>query len=375
MGKCLVTKLNGVVDNSSILRIGEMRLYVDKVDSPNANTQGFAIAVNKPVTLKILSDGYFTNESLTNNLGTTITLDKSNPNVFVSNNNVEIAIWDKYSIISMTSYYTTGTGNYAKNKRFDIEGLKYSADLSELIYSNSQVFGNLENLSNLTKLVSLRIGNSNIEGDIKALSRLSSLTSIVLPISTYGDISAFAEISGLTMIDCTGSSISGDLKNLSNLLKLNTIKMYATNVNGDINSLSNLAELQYFYAPNTNGDVASLSGLNKLKEFSSANSSIIGDLSKVPSNCYLFEVANYKGNGFTWSSRPSSSNIFAIQGSPKIENIDKMLQDLAQCNAAIPSTGETFYKKISAIGTRTPASDAAVQTLQSKGYTVSIIPV
>ena len=35
---------------------------------------------------------------------------------------------------------------------------------------------------------------------------------------------------------------------------------------------------------------------------------------------------------------------------------------------------QTWYKTISLIGTRTSASDAAVQTLQSKGYTVSITP-
>ena len=38
MDKCLVTKLNGVVDNNSILRIGEMRFYVSKVDSATDKT-------------------------------------------------------------------------------------------------------------------------------------------------------------------------------------------------------------------------------------------------------------------------------------------------------------------------------------------------
>ena len=35
---------------------------------------------------------------------------------------------------------------------------------------------------------------------------------------------------------------------------------------------------------------------------------------------------------------------------------------------------DSWYKTISLIGNRTSASDAAVQTLQSKGYTVSITP-
>ena len=36
---------------------------------------------------------------------------------------------------------------------------------------------------------------------------------------------------------------------------------------------------------------------------------------------------------------------------------------------------QVFFKTIGLIGTRTSASDAAVQTLQSKGYTVSITSV
>ena len=35
---------------------------------------------------------------------------------------------------------------------------------------------------------------------------------------------------------------------------------------------------------------------------------------------------------------------------------------------------EIWYKSISLNGTRTSASDAAVKTLQQKGYTVSITP-
>lgn len=375
MGKCLVTKLNGVVDNSSILRMGEMRFYVSKVDSATDKTQGFAIKVNKPVKLEILGEGYFTNKELTNNLGKTTTIDVNNPNVFVSNNDVEIAILDKYSITGIISYYIGASGgSSSENKKFDINGLKYSANLNQLIFSGSQAFGDIENISELTKLATLQLGKTNVEGDIKALTNLSLLTSLALNLTkVYGDISSLAAMTALTNVDFIYSQVSGDISAFSKLTKLITVRMHGTNVSGNVNALSNLVKLQYFLAPNTSGDISALSGLRELKEFGSNNSTIVGDLAKLPSSCYSFDASNYKGSGFTWSSRASSSNIISITGSPKIENIDKMLQDLAQCQAAIPDKTGT-YNVISAIGTRTSASDAAVQTLQSKGYTVSITP-
>ena len=77
---------------------------------------------------------------------------------------------------------------------------------------------------------------------------------------------------------------------------------------------------------------------------------------------------------FTWGTRPSSAKILAIDGRAKIENIDKMLQDQAQCVVGFSSGDNQAHKTISVTGNRTSASDAAVQTLQSKGYTVSITP-
>ena len=51
-----------------------------------------------------------------------------------------------------------------------------------------------------------------------------------------------------------------------------------------------------------------------------------------------------------------------------------MLQDQAQCVSTAPS-GNVQYKTIAVKGTRTSASDAALSTLQGKGYTVIVTPV
>ena len=56
------------------------------------------------------------------------------------------------------------------------------------------------------------------------------------------------------------------------------------------------------------------------------------------------------------------------------EDVDKMLVNQAKCQVGFNSNSPSWYKTIQIIGARTSASDAAVQTLQSKGYTVSITP-
>lgn len=96
---CLVTTYKATVNDNSLLKVGEMRIKVSSVESPNKNTNGFAISVNKDVELEIIGDGYFTDETLTQNKGKKIThrniLDR---NVFVSNGNFEVSISNKYVI-------------------------------------------------------------------------------------------------------------------------------------------------------------------------------------------------------------------------------------------------------------------------------------
>lgn len=54
MKKCLITKLNGSCDNNELLRIGEMRIHFNKVDSPTASTQGKTFSFAKDAELEII---------------------------------------------------------------------------------------------------------------------------------------------------------------------------------------------------------------------------------------------------------------------------------------------------------------------------------
>ena len=278
MGKCLVTKLNGSVENNELLRLGEMRMKIAKTAEYTSSTHGFALNVSKPVTLEIVGNGYFTDVNLSDNKGKSVTLDADNKNFWVSNDGVEVAVRDKYSITKFRSFY-------GKNFYLDIEAFKYSDAITYLY-----------------------LAYTNISGDISALKNLTALTS----------------------------------------LNLNNIQIPLT------------------------GDIGTLSTLTKCEEIGLRYCTLTGDLATLPASCRFVSFTENKGSTFTWGTRTSSSKIVAIEGNATLTNIDKMLQDQAQCQIGFTSNDTVYYKTISVAGTRTSASDDAVATLQQKGYTISI---
>ena len=331
MSKCLVTKLNGSSNNSELLRLGEMRIGISKVDSPNHWTQGFNIIVNKLTVLEIIGDGHFTDVNLTANNGKKITLNPNvAQNVYVSNGNFEVAVLDKYALVSIWDYdtYSEGNSTYSqKNKSIsDIGFFKYSTALTNISLVNTQISGDIANLKNLTALTSLSISSKNISGDIANLKNLTTLTRLKLP----------------------NTQVSGDIANLKTLTSLTSLELSNTQI------------------PLT-GEISALSTLSKCKTMSLQFSKLTGDLAILPDACCLVSLYFDKGSVFTWSTRQSSAYIISLGQASLSSNVDKMLQDQAQCQIA-----STTNKIISVTGTRTSASDAAVETLQQKGYTISI---
>ena len=180
-------------------------------------------------------------------------------------------------------------------------------------------------------------------------------------------------LTALTILKLSNTHASGDIANLKNLTALTRIELSNTHVSGDIANLKNLTALISIELSNTQipltGEISALSTLSKCKTISLSYSKLTGDLAILPDACCDVYLYYDKGSVFTWSTRPSSAYIISFRAVPLSRNVDKMLQDQAQCQV-----GPTADKTISVIGTRTSASDAAVQTLQSKGYTVSITP-
>lgn len=377
MAKCLITKLNGSVDNNELLRMGEMRIKVESVGSPTKDTQGFGVAFIEPTTVEIVGNGYFTDNTLTENKGKSMVV--SSLQGVIVNQATTVAIRNKYKLTGLNVFIPSGNP-YGKNKVLNIEDLKYSTPLTSLNLSTMQASGDIANLKNLTALTTLSLGNTQVVGDIANLKNLTALTSLSLNnTKVAGDISNLKNLTALTNLDLAKTNVSGDIANLKNLTSLEALRLSLTQVNGNIANLKNLTALKSLSLSNTQvpltGDIGQLSALSNCTDMSLQYNKLTGDLATLPSVCRFVSFSSDKGSVFTWSTRSSSAKIIAIEGTASLINIDKMLQDQAQCQVGFLSNDSVWYKTISVAGNRTSASDDAVATLQQKGYTVSIAKV
>jgi hypothetical protein len=329
MGKCLITKLNGSVQNDSLLRIGEFCIEVRKEESPTADSQKFSVRNTKDSQLRIIGNGYFTNETLSENKGKVMDIAANTETlVYYSNGDYEIVVSEKYSLSIFGVFLSTSWKDFKGKLSFDIESLKYSLNIQNLMLSNTQVTGDIAVLGKLTSLAILMLSNTQVTGDIAVLGELTSLRHLMLSnTQVTGDIAVFGKLTNLT-----------DIPSVSN-----------TKVTGDISVYKN----------------------TKSNQLQFKGTRVYGDLSVLPNNV-LWVQGDSKTGTFTWTGIKNRTNILALEKC-KCNNIDALLNDMATLEAKFVGE-QIWYKTISLIGTRTSVSDAAVQTLQSKGYTVSITP-
>ena len=208
-------------------------------------------------------------------------------------------------------------------------------------------------MKDLTALTKINLYGSQVTGDIANLKDLTALTKINLyGTQVTGYIANLKDLTALTNINLSGSQVTGDIANLKDLTALANIDLSGSQVTGDIAAFTNMSEL-------------------KELRLNVPTSLVLGELSSLPTKL-LFYSAN-RANKFTWNNtRSISYSIVALENVVLGESVDKALNDLASCTNKNTDSNPSWYKVINIIGTRTSASDTAVQALQSKGYTVSI---
>lgn len=214
MGKCLITKLNGVVDNALLPKLYETRIEITSVSNPSKLTQGLSLSFASPVDLKIIGDGYFTDETLTQNLGKV----KSNVNdsidIFVSNGDYLLSISNKTQIASILANNKNVSGVAVRsNKKIDINELKYSKQLFRV--SGANVIGDISAFKNKSNLNFIELNDTKVTGDISALANLTKLKSAFLNnTGITGDISALANLTALSLITTGNTGLYGNLGSL-----------------------------------------------------------------------------------------------------------------------------------------------------------------
>lgn len=343
MEKCLVTKLNGAVANPSLLHIGEMRINIPYVNSPSKSTQEIELAFSKASDIKIIGDGYFTDETLSQNLGK-VNGQVTNEKVYVSNSDCELSISNKYNITTLAS-----------NHEFDIEDLKYSAGLYKL--SSAMGVGDISSLANKPSLSYLYLGSLLLTGDLSALKDAALTYVNISSAKITGDLSNFKDKPLLTRLYLNSPFVTGDFSAFANCTSLVHLQINCSQVGGDISSFTNTQ-------------------VREVRLSQNGKQQITGDIAKLPNGCYYLSFDNGSNTSLTWTSRDASKTIIGIYGSPKVTNVDDLLIGMAKCTVSsyITPSSSSYLKTIAVTGTRTSASDAAVATLQQKGYTVSVTP-
>ena len=370
MVKCLVTKLNASIEDNSILRLGEARFKRVSNSNAGVSNQAFSINTNKSTKIEIIGDGYFTDKTLSQNLGKYMILNAGEyKSIYTSQGDYEIAVLDKYAITNLYSGSRESVNfNTEKNCIYiNLDNLAFTSNITD--FRVSSLYGKVDNLKRNTGITHLMLGlNKNITGDLAMVAGFQSLEQLYLNNDNIScNLSYLNDLVNIKTLLLRSKQVKGDLSLLSKLKKIESLDFYNSAISGNVSSLSGLTKIKelILYGNKITGDISSLSSLSNLSRLELRHTQTTGDLATLSDELYYFR----SNSSYSWSSRSSSANIISIEEA-KFENVDKMLQNQAQCT--VPSS--VLNKIISVKGARTSASDSAVQTLQSKGYTVSITP-
>ena len=348
MENCLVTTLKDYVLDNNLLKIGEIRAEYSKAGN---NSNIIRSTVDQIIDVSN-GNGIFT-ESNDSSINVSANKDVSLNATDSSEIGFEITIPNKYSIstLRLTNYYLKA------------EQINYLPNLTQL-YFDSKTDYDLSFLSNFKgKLFRLLLGSTskatgNMQYFVDALltpEDNSIYISFGLACTNIeGDVAMFEPVAS-SLTGCPlfyNTSMYGDITNILNLTKADLIADY-TNTNTILNFDN------YKIAPTT-------------AKLYYSRGIVTGDLSKLSS--LVYGVHGKVGSKCSWSSetaRTSSSYIIGMDYSIDFgDDLDNML--INQANCQLYSSAQSYIKAIVATGNRTLRSNAAIETLRSKGITVTV---
>lgn len=256
MENCLKTALKATVQNSSLLKIGEIEFVVKSVGTPTDATQWFNLVDGaKEIDVTVIGDGYIVkgnNYASGQNMGKTITIKNvaeqtqgsaTPPFYYLSNGNYKVRISSKYdcNLISPVLSYVT-----------NIDDFKYSA-IRFVKYRAGNCIGDISSITGWNKNIQvLQLTNyntdssrtkCNLTGDINILSDFNALTQVMLANSKVeGNISAFTGKS-IGTLRLNNTNVSGNVSALENITTMAVLNLDLTNVEGDISSFGKMVNL------------------------------------------------------------------------------------------------------------------------------------
>lgn len=306
MSNCLITKLKGIVNNPSLPKIDELVIKV------NRNTP---LYIDSFISCRVVN-GYFSNESFSTNLGTS--MDSNSGTIFVTGGST-LFLSPKNRISTLF-----GGGNYSVT--INVEDLAYIGNLPNFKWMNGCVVGNIDALKDKPFYAFSAQDNPGLYGN---------LSSILNP--------------NIVMLGLARTAVKGNVSDFINCKSLDGNVSMPSKISGDLSIF--------------NSEFSNVTMLTS--ENSSPDYILTGDMSRLNSKIEFLSFSGHTTN-FTWKGT-KGGKIIACDNCNFGNDLDAFLNNMAELEAGT-------YKTISVIGTRTSASDAAVATLQQKGYTVSVTP-
>lgn len=250
MEKCLVTKLNGSVSNTDLLKLGEIRFPFTEIANPTADNLKMELMFSKDAKVTVDGNGYFTDQNLSANNGKEVNFVAGEAkSVVLANKTCNVSILDKYSLKRINCFSKIA---------IPLDELAYSTNLIGFSLYDSKCYGNISFVKNLKKLDYLDCHNNR---------------------NLYGDIAAFSGHKTETVINFYDTNLSGNIESLNGMPLLREIHLYGTQVGGNIDNLADLPSLEKFFLYNTiilEGNIASFAKFPRISEINVGNNKVTG---------------------------------------------------------------------------------------------------
>lgn len=328
--KCLVTKLKGSVSDSSILKLGELRISQSVIESPSKNTQYINVVSTGDIKSKV-ENGYFTDQNLSQNLGQEV-VNNNTAHLTISNSDCVISLFDKYNITELRCK------NPSAN--VDARSLNFCKELTVL---EAGINGDISNLKDCP-IKSIEVKNKEAYGDVAVLANKlngESANAVIASPNIVGDIAVFNN-KNISTLNISGSGISGTIDGLN--LPATTWLKLSSSISGKIEKFKSSKCNLVLKESLVTGDISKTTGIAKL----------------------------YGPKSLNWGDgTPSNFINLDMIVLPTIEELDRML--IKEAELVANASGSDLLINVGCTeGNRTTASDSAVSTLKSKGVSITI---
>lgn len=392
--ECLVTKLKGVVSDSSLMGLNELRLTFH---SGSDDTQRYvSLTFNGETTVKALNGGQISLQAGSGFASSVKVNANSATNVYFKEGDTEVSIPNKHAL---TAIYN----DKIILSDLDLDSLKYCENLASInCIVDSGVHGDFESLKNLPLSTLVLINNDtansgNVTGDVSFLDNVatknisaifSSVTGTLKKLTTYNGLRIFVEDNSSWIDIASESDVDVSLTTLS-------VQTNMRNFDVDWLQKTSIRNLSITGGTQQYADITISGNLTKLyadKGITSSELSLKGvkgtdvqDLSELPLTCYFVSEGSASKFSsalipFTWNGNTKSrTGIIALENVHFKSNTAQFIKDMSTLNNE--HTSQSYYQAITIcladdLTSSAASSDGvlqtAISTLQGKGVTVSI---